>query len=85
MDMKYEIIGLIVVAVLFFGGGYMASVLSPVEIDTTNTLDFNTALAIEYAGGHCERLGLISAVYPQQDEQGNIYGLPVCVEAIQNG
>jgi len=31
----------------------------------------------------CEGMGLRSSVYWQQDAQGNVYGLPICLQAQQ--
>jgi len=28
----------------------------------------------------CEGMGLVSSVYWQQDDQGNTYGMPICLE-----
>ena len=44
--------------------------------------DLNTMIATEYFGGHCERLGLESAVLVQETESGDTYGMPICTEPI---
>ena len=43
-------------------------------------LDVNTAAELTFIGGHCERLGLVSSIFVQQDINGNAYGVPICVQ-----
>jgi len=45
--------------------------------------DINAMLAIEYLSGTCERLGLISTVYWQQDDQNRQFGTPICIQGGQ--
>lgn len=49
------------------------------ELQNLSEKDLNTIAGINYYGGFCERLGLESNVYVQQDQNGKVYGLPICV------
>lgn len=46
---------------------------------TTTDLNYQHLNTIISLSRFCEGLGLQSAVYPQQDDQNNFYGLPICL------
>jgi len=51
-------------------GGYLTTA-------DLNREDIGTSIVLSR---FCEGMGLKSSVYWQQDEQGNVYGLPICLQ-----
>jgi hypothetical protein len=79
------------VAIACIGVGYAGAYEQAKTITTTqpqfalSETDLNKIAALSYIGGHCERLGLASSVIVQTDQNGNAWGVPVCVEWKKNG
>jgi hypothetical protein len=46
--------------------------------------DKNWLVGLEYSFGFCEKLGLESSIIIQHDANGNVFGLPICIEAKRN-
>jgi len=85
--MKFEkndlkIIAIAIVILIVGAGGYLAGASQqPIEFDCLTTQDLNRT---DIGAGvvlsrFCEGMGLHSSIYWQQDEQGQKYGLPICI------
>jgi len=77
------IVAIIVLLVIGFLSGYFYPKTQVVTDFNLSGQDLNTLGKLSYLAGHCERMGLVSSVYVQQDQNGNRYGLPICIEAKQ--
>ena len=76
------VVMLVVLAIGFFGGYLYPKQQISTEFNLSQK-DLNILNNLTYVSGHCERMGLVSSVYVQQDLNGNKYGLPICIEAKQ--
>jgi len=80
---------LVGIVIVLLAIGFCAGYLVPKETGTVNATlslsqkDLNILGNLSYLSGHCERLGLASSVYVQQDQNGNAYGVPICVQPAQ--
>lgn len=77
------IIAIIILLVIGFLLGYLYPREQVVNDFNLSGTDLNTLGKLSYLAGHCERMGLVSSVYVQEDQNGNRYGLPICIEAKQ--
>ena len=75
------IVAIIVLLVIGFLLGYLYPRTQAVSEFNLSEKDMNTLGGLSYLSGHCERMGLVSSVYVQQDQNGNKYGLPICLES----
>lgn len=74
------IISLLFVGTGFFGGYFFSHQYDP-QINEYNLSerDMNAITKLSYLSGECERQGLVTSVYVQQDINGNMYGIPICI------
>jgi len=79
------ILGMFVIGAVF-GGGMFFLLGNPQTIEcqdfNLSEADFNKLVNLEYSGGFCERIGLISSV-KVEDFEGTPYGIPICVQGEQ--
>ena len=86
-----RIAGILVIAVIGIAIGYALATIAPqssigpagLGYLTTADLNREDIGASIVLSRFCEGMGLKSSVYWQQDQQGNVYGLPICLQAQQ--
>jgi len=83
---KKQTIAILFVLVISSLGGFKAGEiitenrLSAIEPIQSSDVDFNRMIAAGLVTGFCERLGLQSSVFLQQDNEGTTFGVPICIE-----
>ena len=88
---KKQIVAILLVLIAFSTGSYKAGEivtenrLSMIESIQSPDADFNKMIIAGLATGFCEKLGLSSSVFWQQDSEGNTFGVPICVGVNANG
>ena len=75
-----------VIVVIAFGIGFLSGLRTVPETGpVTNCLTVSDLNRSDIATGiilsrFCEGMGLNSSIFWQQDQNGNVYGLPICVQ-----
>lgn len=87
MEFKINITyGLVVVCILLIIVGFYSGFSWPRELKENTCFsesDLNVLLAASYFNSDCEKLGLTTSVYVQQDANGVSYGVPICLDKIK--